>query len=336
LMLLAAAEVRAGDFEKAERSDLQAIAIGSRLGHRRALLGALHSRAHAGLFRGEYAAAQKWCERACDVLGELGDGAFTPIEVFFTLGLIQAQRGEVGAAFATFEAASARAAQYGQQHTLARIASGRAWLERELGLFTHSSLDALTECAIETRVDQLVFEADGASRSGDFARAQESLQRAADLIDAPGPNAARCHVRRCLLRLEVARCVLLERAEEHDQLVLRARSLETLAARDGARRYMALAHGFIAEAAARCGDAAEAERELRAGLALFDTEPAPLLTWKLWAKLGRVLGAGSPAGELAYRRAHETVRGIAGRCDAELATQISSSPLVRELIPIRP
>jgi len=262
----------------------------------------------------------------------LPSDAFAPTEVFFTLGLIQAQQGDVQAAFETFGEAAARALQSGQQHTLARLASGRAWLERELGEPSSFALDDLGECTPETRADQLMALADVAAQAGDFARAERALREAADLIDTPS-GAARCHVRRCRLRLEAAHCKLLERAGEHEQLERRARSLEALATSDGARRYMALARAFVAEAAAGRGDNARADHELRGALELFDAFPAPLSSWKLWARLGRVLGAGSATGELAFRTALQTLRSIVDRCDVGMAARFLSSPLVRDLIP---
>jgi tetratricopeptide (TPR) repeat protein len=114
----------------------------------------------------------------------------------------------------------------------------------------------------------------------------------------------------------------------------RALALLEMAAQNKARKFMAIAQRQIAEAKAQQGDFRGAETELRSALEVLRDHPAPLVTWKLHAGLGRLycqLGEVEQSRQ-SYAQATNVVQIISANIgDERLRTSFMDSALAREV-----
>jgi len=120
----------------------------------------------------------------------------------------------------------------------------------------------------------------------------------------------------------------LARAEEHA-----LRLLET-ATHYEARKYVAVAHRLLAEAAIARGDLAKAAGELDAALRELRTHPVPVVAWKTFAAVGRLRALESDAdgAREGFTRAASAVNEIAdGVRDEHLRNVFLNSAPVREV-----
>ncbi len=336
LTLLANAGLRSGALEAALAASQRALRLARPSGHRRARLGALHALGLAYYFRAEYAAAEAHCSQAQTVLLELPKDAFSPLDVLFSLGFSQASRGYISSARLTFEQASERARLSDNTEMLARSGVARSWLLSELGLGTSDEgEEPAPGWQPESRADVLMQRARNAAYLGDGPRAQELLRQAEQTLELGETPVGRGHLRRCVLRLRAARCRVSHALGNWQALGGESQLLYEAAAADGARKYMALALDWRAAVAASQGDPARAAAELRSALGLFDEHPAPLVTWRLWARLSVVL-LELKDGNSAARARSAAASGIAflsQHCDDELRAAFARSPAVVALEP---
>jgi tetratricopeptide (TPR) repeat protein len=121
----------------------------------------------------------------------------------------------------------------------------------------------------------------------------------------------------------------VERADGH------ARELLKNATHHKVPKYIAIAHKLFAELAAARGQFAEAEAELEASLEQLRLYPVPIVTWKIYAALGRLrlqLGEVQSA-HAAFAQAASIINSIAaGINDERLKSVFLNSEVIRAVL----
>ena len=106
------------------------------------------------------------------------------------------------------------------------------------------------------------------------------------------------------------------------------------ATRYEARKYIAVVHKLLAEAAYARDDFAEAEKQLGTALDRLAGFPTPIVTWMIYSMLGRVrLQLGDSSAAEAFEEASAIVQLIAANVEEEtLRTSFLAAPAVQEVI----
>lgn len=334
LSSLAGYELRAGNFEAVRSCGERALELAAQAGNTRAELHAFHALAQAHYFRSHYGLALECAQQALQRLSVLPETESLLPQVRFLIGLIQAHQGQLAEALNGFAKLSAAAATERDEDLAARTRLALGALRRELQLPADSAERIAPEATayLETQADFCMSEARILARRRRGQEAAEQLDRASSLLE-PSESLVRRHpVRRAQLRLLAARGEVTLLREERRTLAADAAKLGRQALKDGAPKYIALAHSFDATASRATGNYDEAEKSLRRALALFDEAPAPLLTWKLWMQLGFVLRAKQADPAPALDRAREQVTALADQADDATRSEFTSQPTIADVL----
>jgi len=288
-------------------------------GNRAALASGLTYQGVKHFWESNYEAAETTQLEAARLAGEIRDGFYLPLALFY-LGLTRANRGRLSAAMASLEEALDLAKRNNNAVALSRVPNGCGWLWREIGdlgkaiEFNDGSVEFSRRIrAAEAEANgsiNLVYDYLLAEQPGKAAGALESVQ---PLYERERWNRWRFYE----IRHQAAEAELriaerkLDRAGEH------ARVLLDNATRYGVPKYIATARRLQGEIAALNGDHKTAEEELTLSLEPFAAHPMPLIEWRHHASMARLLASCNrpAAAREAFGRAQALVQGLAAGID---------------------
>jgi tetratricopeptide (TPR) repeat protein len=304
--------------------------------HKPVLCAGVQQRGLLHFLQSEYELAEPVLSEALSLARELRDSV-TLLFSLFLLGLVRGNRGRISEALTTLHEAMALARRNGDRFVLPRLPNCIGWLYRELQDFDHAlewdrqGFELARECGVvEAEANSLI------NLGCDFAHLGEDRKTLPAFRDVEACFHRDEYFRwRYNLRLQAGASEYWlsrgdpERAEEHAQ-----RLLEEAAPRE-VRKYIAVAHKLLAEAAMARGDLTDAEGKLAAALDLLHSYPAPLVAWKTYVVLGRLRrqrGDGEPARD-AFAQAAAIVGEITANIrDEGLRATFLNSTAVREVL----
>jgi serine/threonine protein kinase/tetratricopeptide (TPR) repeat protein len=306
------------------------------LKHKPALLSGLTWRGCLHFFQSEYEACVEIETEAIKLASELRDGFLLLTSLFF-LGLARGNLGRMSAALATLHEAMEKARRNGDLFWHPRMPNCIGWLHRELQDFEGAR--KYDEQGIEVSRQHHVLEAEANSlinlgidytHEGDGEKTVSAFHEVQDIFERDAWFRWRYNIR---LQAAMAEHWLrqgdLEKAREFTQ-----RLLETATDHE-AHKYVGVAHKLMAEVEIAAGNLAVGEKHFAEALAELRECPAPLVTWKTYAELGRLklrLGDTSSAHE-AFAQAAEIINSIAANVSEQnLRETFLRSDAVKEVL----
>jgi len=308
-----------GELAQAKCNLDETIRVARALGFRRALLDGLAWRGQLYFFQSEYQCAEKVLREAVDLASEVRHGPLF-FQAQFFLGLSLGNMGRFSEALIVLREATALAGRNGEQYWLAKIPNCIAWIYRELEDFDQAlkcDLEGLTVARAnkvkEAETNSLISLGCDRTNAADPEKAMESFGEAAVILESD----VWCQWR-FTLRLHAGLSAHHLSLGELDKAVAYARRLLESATRYEARKYVAVAHKLLAEAACARQDFAEAEDQLNTALTQLADYPVPILTWKINSMLGRLrLRLGDGSASEAFEKASTDVQMIASNIEDE-------------------
>ena len=323
-----------GELAEAKRNLDEIIRIARTLGDKKALLDALAWRGQLYFFQSEYECARKVLSEALDLASDLRHGPLL-LQTQFFLGLSLGNMGRVSEALAVLREANAMARLNGDQYWQAKIPNCIAWIHRELEDF-HGALKcdlegleiARASKVSEAETNSLISLGCDRTHAAEPERALRSFGEAAAILESDVWCRWRFTLRLYagLSAYHLSRCELDEAAGYATRLLESATHYE-------ARKYIAVAHKLLAEAAYARDNLAEVEKQLNTALHRLIGHPVPIVTWRIYSMLGRLrlrLGGGSAAQP--FEKASTIVQMIAANIEEEqLRAAFLAAPAVQEL-----
>ena len=306
------------------------------INHKPALLSALAWRGCLYFFQTEYERAIELEQEARQLASKLRDG-FHLLTAMFFLGLSKGNLGQMSEAIATLEEAIQMAGRNGDRFWFPRMPNCIGWMHRELQDFDGALKYDQEGLNVARQYHVLEAEANSLINLGIdhtfSSKAEDTVSAFRETRDIFKRDA--WFRWRYSIRLEAAtawhwlRQGDLEKAGEFAQ-----RLLDT-ANQHQVHKYIAEAHRLRAQLAIAASDPATAEAEFTAALDELHRYPAPLVTWRTYADLGRLQsGRGDQtAAQTAFTRAAEIVNACAANVtDDDLRATFLNSTAVREVM----
>ncbi|HEY8185482.1 MAG TPA: tetratricopeptide repeat protein, partial [Pyrinomonadaceae bacterium] len=326
MVLLGMTYTGSGELAEGIRLLDEAILTARSLDPSSALVRGLIYRGIMHFFQTEYDRAEILLTEGVKLASELRDGLMLLHSRFF-LGLNLGNQGRISEALATLREAMEMAQRDGDHIILGRVPNSIGWIHRELGDFDQAI--AYDQESAEIAGKYHITEAEANSLinlSYDHTERHESEQALAALRDAEAVFAREQwnHWRFHHIRFHAGAAEHWLAQRDFDRASEHGRKLLENATHHEVPKYIAVAHKLLAEVAVARGNFSEAEAELNAALAALDTHAAPLLSWRVYAALGRLrsqLGhdqrareafvqAGAIIGEIAAEVSDERLRSV--------------------------
>ncbi len=304
--------------------------------HQQALMTGLTWRGCLYFFQTEYERAIECEQEARQLASKLRHGFLLLTSMFF-LGLSKGNLGQMSEAIATLEEAIQMAGRNGDRFWFPRMPNCIGWMHRELQDFEgalkydqEGLLVARQYHVLEAEANSLINLSIDHTHEGKAEETVSAFRETRDIFERDAWFRWRYNI-----RLEAAttwhwlRQGDLERAGEFAQ-----RLLDT-ANQHEAHKYIAEAHRLRAQIAIAASEPATAETEFAAALDELHRYPAPLVTWRTYADLGRLQ---SERGRLAeatasFTRAAEIIAACASNVtDDNLRATFLNSDAVREVM----
>jgi tetratricopeptide (TPR) repeat protein len=306
------------------------------INHRPALSAGLTWRGGLHFFQTEYERAIDCETEARQLASELRDGFLLLTSMFF-LGLSQGNLGRMSAALSTLTEAIEMARRNGDFFWFPRMPNCIGWIHRELqdfeGALKHDQegLDVGRQYhVLEAEANSLINLGIDYTHSGKTEETMSAFHEARDIFKRDAWFRWRYNI-----RLQAATAEHWLRQGDRAKAREFAERLLDTANQYEAHKYIAVAHGLMARIAIAGGDTRAVESEFIAALAELQEYPAPLVTWRICAALGRLkvtLGDSSGARD-AFGRAAEIVNECAANvADANLRATFLNSDAVREVM----
>ena len=334
LVFIAMRQDIVGELAQAKCNLDETIRVARALGFRRALLDGLAWRGQLYFFQSEYQCAQEVLREALDLASELRHGPLF-LQAQFFLGLSLGNMGRFSEALVVLREATALAGRNGEQYWQAKIPNCIAWIYRELEYF-HEALKfdleglsiARASKVSEAETNSLINLGCDRTNAAEPEKALESFGQATSILESD----VWCRWR-FTLRLHAGLAAHHLSRGELDKAIEYARLLLESATRCEARKYIAIAHKLLAEAACARHDFVEAEDQLNTALTQLAGYPVPILTWRINAMVGRLRSRlGDASAAEAFGKASAIVQMIASNVeDEELRTSFLAAPAVQEV-----
>jgi predicted ATPase len=314
LSLLANSRMVIGNLEEAHVIFGDAISESRSLRHAPALLQGLTYRGVAHFFQTQYAEAEALEMEASELAAESRDGFYLALSLFY-LGLTRANRGRISGALNALNQALELATRNGNQIALSRVPNGIGWVYREIGdvaraiEYNQACVETARRTgAVEAEANALINLISDYIVAAEPAKALEAMSSVEPLFDRERWNRWRFFE----IRHQAASAEYWLNQQKLDQAEEHARQLLTNARRYGIPQYVAIAHRVLGEVAAIAGDADAAEHAFTDSAGALANNPAPLVEWRSYAALGRLLTRSGrrAAGHEAYTRAARVLREI--------------------------
>ncbi len=326
-----------GELQDAGQLFDEALLLARPLKHVPALLPALTFRGLNHFFRTEYNQAEALELEASSLASTVHDGFHLAISLFY-LGLSRANQGRLADALATLNDAIEMARRNDNQLALARVPNGMGWVYRELHDLRRAvdNDQACVEVARQTRTAEaeanalinLVYDY---TYVGETSLARSALHDVEPLLDRSPWNRWRFFE----IRMQAGAAEFwlsqrnLDRANEH------ATRLLANASHYGVPKYVATARKLLGEVFLAAGESDRAAAELKAALNSISHHPAPLIAWRIWASLARVLGQmrEPQAAHDAFAHSARIVETISSQLgDQQQREMFLDAPAIREVI----
>jgi DNA-binding winged helix-turn-helix (wHTH) protein/tetratricopeptide (TPR) repeat protein len=323
-----------GELVEAKRGLDEVIRVARTLDYKRALLDGLAWRGQLYFFQSEYERAREVLVEALDLASDLRHGLLL-LQTQFFLGLSLGNMGRISEALDVLRQATEMARRNGEQYWQAKIPNCIAWIYRELENFDQAlkyDLEGLQVARArnvrEAETNSLINLGFDRTQAADPEKALSSFGKAEAILEGDAWSRWRFKLR---LVAGLATHHLsqweLHKAESYAQLLLKC------ATHYEARKYIAVAHKLLAEAAIARDDLVEANAHLNTALDLLAAYPVPVVEWRIYSLLGRLrLQLGDRLVGEGYERACRIVQSIAGNVeDEKLRASFLGSPAVQEL-----
>ncbi|PWT89420.1 MAG: hypothetical protein C5B55_11425 [Blastocatellia bacterium] len=300
-----------------------------------ALLSGLTWRGCLYFFQTEYERTLECEHEARQLASQLRDG-FCMLTSMFFYGLSQANLGRMSAGIATLESAIAMASRNGDRFWFPRMPNCIGWMHRELedfeGAFKYDQegLQVARQFhVLEAEANSLINLGIDHSYEGKSEETVSAFEATRDIFERDAWFRWRYNI-----RLEAAtawhwlRQGNLEKASEFAQ-----RLLDT-ATEYEVHKYIAEAYRLKARIALAAKDQTAATTEFNNALAELERYPAPLVTWRTCADVGRLEESrGNPeAAQTAFARAYKIVEMIAANVtDENLRLNFLNSDVVSQV-----
>jgi serine/threonine protein kinase/tetratricopeptide (TPR) repeat protein len=325
-----------GELDDAKPLLDELIATARRLNFKPGLAAGLIWRGCLYFFQTEYERTIEVETEGRQLAAELRDSFLLLTSMFF-LGLSKGNLGRMSEALATLDEAISMARRNGDLFWHPRMPNCIGWIHRELQDFTAAFKYDLEGLEIghqhhvnEAEANSLINLGIDYSHSGDSGETVSAFHKVREIFDRDAWFRWRYNIR---LHAAMAEHALRERDTEKAREIT-SRLLET-ATEYEVHKYIAVAHKLMAEIALAEGDRVRAETEFGIALDELQKYPAPVVTWKIYAEVGRLKsGSGDPAGAReVFGRAAEIVNSIAANVkDAALREGFLASEAVREVM----
>jgi tetratricopeptide (TPR) repeat protein len=306
-----------------------------KINHRPSLLAGLTWRGCLYFFQTEYERAIEIETEARQLASELRDGFLLLTSMFF-IGLSLGNLGRMSEALATLKEGIRMAGRNGDHFWFPRMPNCIGWVHRELqdfsGAFEHDRQGLQTGRqyqVLEAEANSLINLAIDHSHAGDDKETVDAFHQTRDIFERDAWFRWRYNI-----RLEAATASHWLTKNNLTEARNYAVRLMDTAKQHGAHKYIAEAHRLMAQIAIAENDSGLAETEIQAALADLQTYPAPLVTWKTYAALGRMKSEQEDheAAQEAFSRAAQIVDGIAANVNDEaLRNTFLNSDAVREV-----
>jgi DNA-binding winged helix-turn-helix (wHTH) protein/tetratricopeptide (TPR) repeat protein len=329
-------QIRSREWTEAIKLAEQIIAEATAINHRPALLSGLVERGELHFQQCEYGRAEELLTKAAELASEIGDGFMHLYSLFF-LGLVAGNTGRVSRTLDAFNEAARIAERNGDRFWLARLPNSLGWIYRELQDFDRALEHDRQGLEIgrrdrlpEVEANALLNFCQEYARQGESEKWHAAFSELEEVIERHPWMRSRYHMRLHSVSAEYWLAQAnFERAEEH------ARQLLELTIKHEYHKDVAVTRRLLAEITIERKLWAEAELELEKSLALLKKYPAPLVSWKVYATLGRLRAREkkSEAAREAYREAARIVHEIAASInDEQLRATFLGSVAVREVL----
>jgi predicted ATPase len=314
----------------------EAIKIAREINHKPALLAGLTWRGCLFFFQTEYHRAIEYEIEARRLAAELRDG-FLLLTAMFFHGLSLGNLGRMSEAIAVLNEAIVMARRNGDRFWYPRMPNCLGWLHRELQDFEgalqydQEGLQISREFhVLEAEANSLINLGIDHTHAGNNQETIAAFHKVRDIFERDAWFRWRYNI-----RLEAAtaehwlRQGDLAKAREFTGRLLAA------AGEFKSRKYVAVAHKLQGQVAIAAGDPIAAKAEFGAALEVLREYPAPLVTWRVWAELGRLqssLGE-SAAARAAFGSAAQIVDACAASvAEGDLRARFLDSVAVREVL----
>jgi serine/threonine protein kinase/pimeloyl-ACP methyl ester carboxylesterase/tetratricopeptide (TPR) repeat protein len=321
-----------GKLNDAKRLNEQIIAEADAANDEAGLSIASLQRGELHLHQGEYAQAVELLEHGVAIALRLGD-SFKHMYGLFMLGMAQANLGQISAALATLERLQTIAERNGDRTWLVRCPNTIGWVYREMQDFERAeALDKQNADLTNGSEFQEVLAHSLINLSYDLVHrgaTDDSLSALDEALQARDRDVWMQWRHNIRLQAALAEHWLargdLMRAE------LYARELLGVATLHSCRKYVVAGHKLLADVAALHGLWNEAEAEYKKAVALLREYPAPLLSWRVHAALGRFLKKKGDItrAQMEFDRAAAVINEIVANIDDDdlLQTFMHSAPI---------
>jgi serine/threonine protein kinase/tetratricopeptide (TPR) repeat protein len=306
------------------------------INHKPALLAGLTWRGCLYFFQTEYDRAIECEVEARRLASELRDGFLLLTSMFF-IGLSCGNLGRMSEALATLEDAIAMAQRNGDFFWFPRIPNCIGWIHRELQDFEGALKYDQEGLQVGREFQVLEAEANSLINLGiDHTHAGRSEKTVAAFRQAREIFRRDKWFRwRYNIRLEAATAEHWLRQGDLAQARTFTDRLLATASENGARKYIAVAHKLMAQAAIAEGNFQAAASYLQAALEELEKYPVPVMKWKVLADLGRLKATQGDA--MAAREAFAGAVEIIDRCAASVEDEglrevFLNSAAVKEVI----
>jgi tetratricopeptide (TPR) repeat protein len=324
-----------GELAEAKRNLDEIIRIARAFDYRRALLDALAWRGQLYFFQSEYECAREVLSEALNLATDLRHGPLL-IQTQFFLGLSLGNMGRMSEAVAVLRRALEMARRNGDQYWPAKILNCIGWIYRELENFDEAAMYDMESLQVarankvsEAETNSLINLGYDSSHAADHEKARSSFEKAGTILELDVWSRWLFQIR---LFAGLATHHLaqgeLDKAETYAQFLFES------AMHYNTRKYIAIAHKLLAEAAMGRDDFPRAATHLNAALDRLACYPVPVVEWKIYSLLGRLrLQADDRSAAEAFKRASAIVESIAENVEEEkLRASFLASPAVRTLL----
>jgi tetratricopeptide (TPR) repeat protein/AAA+ ATPase superfamily predicted ATPase/predicted Ser/Thr protein kinase len=311
----------------------ECIRLATVLQHKPALLTGCSWSGLIHFFRSEYESAEAKLLQSHDLSLELRDGFMVLFSLYF-LGLTQAEMGRISEALATFNKALEMARRNGDRNHSLKIPNGMGWIYREMGDIDRA-IEYNAEGARVSRENQLL-EAEinstinlGYDRTLKRELSHSEFNNVEEMLNKDDWLRWRFNI-----RLQAGKTEYFLAHGDVAGAEQCAQGLLQTATTYEANKYIAIAHRLLAEAAAKRGDLDDAQDQLNKALAILERYPTPIVSWKVYAALGRVLlqSGNRQSAQDAFARSRHIVDQIAANITDERLLDTFRSSAQSELL----
>jgi|SRR5579862_1780267 len=336
LMLIGLKHECYGELAEAMEMMERALALARKAGYKPGLLSALSWRGCLYFFQSEFSQAEAILTEGRALASELRDG-FNMLVCLFFLGLLRGNLGRMSEALETLNEALAMARRNGDHFWAPRFPNCIGWIYRELQDF-EKAMDydrqgveiARREKVLEGEANSLINVGINCRHTHESCNSEAAFREVESIFERDAWFRWRYNT-----RLQAAQSEYWLAQGDPVRAAEYASRLMELATQHKIRKYIAVGHKLFAGIEVLRGNLESGRKELGQALDILNHYPCPIVEWKVYADLGRVLGRAGRSGEAgeAFKSAASIVQMIASNVsDEKLRATFLSSTAVHEVL----